>query len=153
MVSWLSPCRPPWLLCVCVSVCARTLVGVCLLLARHVKDSRRCGEIQRWACFITSHIETNLCTFTWRTASYSLTKLASRCGVRGPPQARRTTLLHTHTVGGRYMQSCNNVFFFSLSLLSCKNSQQNKHKRMSHPSFSLFHTHTHTPLLKSADEG
>lgn len=36
-------------MCVCVFVCPRVyadiFVGVCLLLERHVKDSRRCGEI------------------------------------------------------------------------------------------------------------
>lgn len=102
-----------------------------LLLARHVKDSRRCGEIQWWACFITSHIETNLCPFTWRTASYSLTKLASCCGVRGPPQT------HTHNHRGRYRQSRNIVYFFSLpppfhATLTCITACPVPH----------FHTHT-----------
>lgn len=103
--------------------------------ARHVKDSRRCGEIQWWACFITSHIETNLCPFTWRTASYSLTKLASCCGVRGPPQ----THTHTHSHRGRYRQSRNIMYFFSLpppfhATLTCITACPVPH----------LHTHTHT---------
>lgn len=76
----------------CVPACVRMFVGACCLLVRHVKDSRRSAEIQWWACFITSHIETNLWPFSWRTASYSLTKLASCCGVKRPPQARSTTV-------------------------------------------------------------
>lgn len=130
-------------MCVCVFVYQRVyvyiFVGVCLLLERHVKDSRRCGEIQWWACFITSHIETNLCPFTRRTASYSLTKLASRCGVRGPPQA------HTHNHRGRYRQSCNIVHGSPPPLLSRKLPYIFARPVARFPSLTLTHMLTHSP--------
>lgn len=116
-------------MCVCL--------WACLLPVRHVKDSRRCGEIQRWACFITSHIETNLCPFTWRTASYSLTKLASCCGVRGTSTGTQShTLTHTHKITGK---SSHAIMCIS-PVPSCKNSNLNEWIIRCPVSIALKHT-------------
>lgn len=139
-----------------LEVCVGMSVLECVCaLVRHVKDSRRCSEIQWWACFITSHIETNLCPFTWRTASYSLTKLARQCGVRGPLQARTSTPdLTTHTQSQRQVQAvmqwCAPPHPRHASTHTCLLNL------MSLPSLFFFHilTHTHTrahphgPLLE-----
>lgn len=123
----------------CACVC------VCVLLPRHVKDSRRCSEIHWWACFITSHIETNLCPFTWRTASYSLTKLAWRFGVKEPQHTHTHTHSWTHTFlnthsPGSVTAVCN--ISSPLFLLFCHVKTQ-MHNLCSCPSLHLLYTHTH----------
>lgn len=132
-----SPSETYETLKVCVSAGVSVLVKHAV---RHVKDSRRCCRFQRWACFITSHIETNLCPFTWRTASYSLTKLASRCGVRGPPQA--CTLTHTQSQIGKGRHPIM-YFFFNTPLLSRTQAQTYICNRMSCRSRRLPQTLTH----------